>query len=340
MGNEEEKIMAGIIFKCERIFQDAAQVYDHLSMNVTDEDMISFWAGIARDKKQNAETFRSWAESGMLPTVFDNPEEILGELQTILKKIHDLIEKTRTRMDIPMSFLVAFKLEFYLLHPSFENLLQYFNVLGDEIIIPDKEHAHISLLFEKLHHHGLATMELELIGETIRRLWDDNRRMSVQTNFDTLTRTFNRRGMFNMMKTLGHVAQRNQTTVGIMMIDLDHFKKVNDTFGHLYGDKVLRLVSATIKLNIRAADVLGRFGGEEFIVFLSSVNPDFLHMIGEKIRKAVMDIKEVDAPVTISIGISHDRIESDIEKEIEILIRRADENLYRAKRNGRNRVVV
>ncbi|MFZ2632328.1 MAG: GGDEF domain-containing protein [Desulfosalsimonadaceae bacterium] len=331
--------MAEIITHCEIIYQDAAQVYQNLSMNAPEKELITFWADIAGEKTQFAENFRSWAEFEMLPVVFDNPMEIINELQALYYKIQDLIEKTLTLKDISKSFLAAFKLEFYLLHPSFEILLRYVKVLSNELTPAEINPEHINRLFEKLHKYGLVTMELELLGETIRRLWEDNRRMSVQTNFDTLTKTFNRRGIFSMMKTLGHVAQRNGSNVGIMMIDLDHFKKINDTFGHLYGDKVLRLVSATIRSNIRASDVLGRFGGEEFLIFLSSVNPDFLYEVGEKIRVAVMNIKEVEMPVTISIGMSHGRISSDIDKEIETLIRRADENLYRAKRDGRNRVV-
>ena len=122
------------------------------------------------------------------------------------------------------------------------------------------------------------------------------------------------------------------------MIDIDHFKKVNDTYGHQFGDKVLKYVAATIKSNIRASDVLGRYGGEEFVVFLSSIEPASLQMVGEKIRTAVSNGNSGKGHVTISIGLCQNLIRNHVDSELEELIRIADEKLFEAKNAGRNRI--
>lgn len=339
----QDNIMVEIVERCLSIDKCATTIYQQLSSNAEEGALKAFWKDLAADGERHTAYWRKlikWAGNGMLPQVFDQPQKILEELSSIGLKVEQLKDVSCKAYEKARAFLAAFKLEFYLLHPAFETLYQYLRTLSEHGNQGNAYDAHINKLFQALYKYDLATLELELLGETIHRLWQENRRMAIQSNDDPLTHVLNRRGLFNAIKPLSHLAQRNKCNVGIMMIDVDHFKSINDRFGHQFGDEVLKYVAKTIKSNIRASDVVGRYGGEEFLVFLSSVDPNALNDLGEKIRLFVKENNEKNARVTISIGLAQGEIGKEVEKELKALIAKADKNLLQAKNIGRDKVVI
>jgi len=133
--------------------------------------------------------------------------------------------------------------------------------------------------------------------------------------------------------------KRYESVFTVLMIDLDYFKKINDTYGHKAGDTVLRTVSESMKLSLRLSDIIGRIGGEEFAVILPETEINAAMVIGERLRKRVeaMEIpqKECSIKITISIGASHSSTD---DLSIDDVLQRSDSALYRAKENGRNRI--
>lgn len=171
------------------------------------------------------------------------------------------------------------------------------------------------------------------------KLYTKTRELAVR---DELTGIYNRRHFQEVLKMEWKRAIRFKRHLSLLMIDIDHFKKLNDTYGHLYGDKVLREVSNIILKNIREVDTVARFGGEEFVALLPDTDKLGAMVVGEKLRQLVEaqkfdDIVRHHAPLTISTGIS---VFLEDAKEIDDLIDHADVALYDAKDNGRNRVVV
>jgi diguanylate cyclase (GGDEF)-like protein len=152
---------------------------------------------------------------------------------------------------------------------------------------------------------------------------------------DPVTGCFSRQYFETKGKDEVSRAIRNGHMLSVLVLDIDHFKQVNDTFGHQTGDRVLRQVTSVIQNNIRTSDTCARFGGEEFIVLLPQVSQPVALLIAERIRKRVT--METDPSVTISIGISS--LHSS-EASIDELVKRADGALYYSKENGRNRVTV
>jgi len=134
--------------------------------------------------------------------------------------------------------------------------------------------------------------------------------------------------------------RRSGAGTGILMIDLDHFKKINDSYGHLAGDVVLKEIAGRIGNAVRSYDFVGRYGGEEFIAVLSDCSAVDLQMVAERARLAVSGIPVAAIPdglsVTVSIG---GAVAYDGSAELEALSM-ADAALYEAKRSGRNRVVI
>jgi len=339
----KENMKVNIVKRSLEIDSKALKVYSQLSKNAKTKELSAFWGAFEKDLECHISFWQNLLtpdSKGVFSNVFEKPENVLEELNGIYEKVSELTKRSETVFEAYEAFPIAFKLEFYLLHPAFETFFQYLKTLSDEKTPGEDYDAHVNRLFEALYKHNLVTIELELLGQTLRRLWQENKKMAIQNNYDSLTGVLNRRGLFNAIKHLSHLAHRQKNNVGIMMIDIDHFKKINDKFGHQFGDEVLKYVAATLKSNIRASDVLGRYGGEEFLVFLSSTDPDSLYDVGDKIRLAVENGNKKMGRVTISIGLAQDLIEKDVDKELSLLINRADEKLFEAKNAGRNKVVV
>jgi len=331
--------MIRIIDQCLRLDNHATRLYTSLARNAVTRELKTFWQDIADQNEQHLiywDRLQSWADKGMLNNLFDDPREILNDLTALQDKVHDLSDACTQIRRKEKAFTMAFKLEFYLLHPAFETLSQYeatFNANTDAEFTYER---FVSRLFDALQKNELSTLELELVGEVIHRLWKENRRMAFLSNYDELTGIFNRRGLFNAITHLAHLAQRNDNVVSVLMIDIDRFKDVNDTYGHQFGDDVLRQVAACIRESIRASDVLGRYGGEEFLVFLTMVEAVSLNEVGEKIRRAIEDMPDNRAKVTVSIGIAHGHVGRQVDADVKDLIHTADENLLKAKGKGRN----
>jgi len=157
---------------------------------------------------------------------------------------------------------------------------------------------------------------------------------------DHLTKIDNRRSFFEKSAKIIELARRNKLDVGMLMIDIDFFKRINDTYGHKAGDEVLKAVSQAISKVIRESDLLGRIGGEEFALLVVNCNKENLEKVAQKVRKAVEDViveyKEAKINITISVGAYLANDEDDIDE----MLKKADELLYKAKENGRNRVEV
>jgi two-component system, cell cycle response regulator len=163
-----------------------------------------------------------------------------------------------------------------------------------------------------------------------------HRALSEAANTDHVTRLLNRRGGQQAIARETSRARRDRTPLSFVLLDIDHFKKVNDTHGHAVGDRVLTHVSALVSKAIRGYDLAVRWGGEEFLVVLPGVPRLKALVVAERVRMAVSTLAVQDLPpVTISAGVA-ELMPTDTSAEAAIA--RADEALYRAKSTGRNRV--
>lgn len=186
--------------------------------------------------------------------------------------------------------------------------------------------------------YALQLRVLEYITSQITLVLSEQRMVKEATT-DPLTGLYNRRYVQDMAKSRQSLFKTDpQFCLSVLMMDVDRFKQVNDTFGHDAGDNVLRVIAGIIKSTVRNVDVVGRYGGEEFIILMHSTF-DIAKKAAERIRQNVehaqVDIGDREINVTISIGIA----EFTAADSHEQVVRRADRNLYKAKNTGRNRVV-
>jgi diguanylate cyclase (GGDEF)-like protein len=157
---------------------------------------------------------------------------------------------------------------------------------------------------------------------------------------DPLTGSYNRRYFYEMAHTYFHQMQRSASPFIILMIDLDHFKNINDTYGHASGDLVLQRVAAVCKKQVRNQDIFSRYGGEEFILAMPETSLQNGLYVAERLRRSIDALStELDGiPVSASIGVVE--TSGELELTLDALINRADEAMYSSKQAGRNRVTA
>jgi diguanylate cyclase (GGDEF)-like protein len=163
----------------------------------------------------------------------------------------------------------------------------------------------------------------------------------LQATTDELTGLMNRRNILRRLDEEQQRAIRLREDLCIMIIDLDHFKRINDTYGHICGDVVLKSAAAGIRDTIRTYDIVGRIGGEEFLIISPGVPMEEAISLAERIRRLISELEieqgEQMIGVTVSVGVT--TLEADDTGVVEMMMR-ADRALYMAKEQGRNRVVA
>lgn len=191
---------------------------------------------------------------------------------------------------------------------------------------------------------AIRTAELKRINEILLAEIEERKRMEKQLHHlattDPLTGALNRRHFFELAEKEFDRSKRHSREVSVILVDVDHFKETNDTYGHVAGDQLLKTIAERFINNLRKMDIFGRYGGDEFVILLPETNIDQAHQAAERFHKAVtLDSVETSRgmiPIQISIGVASLNNSEDMEK----LLIKTDQALYKAKEMGRNRVVV
>lgn len=170
--------------------------------------------------------------------------------------------------------------------------------------------------------------------------FEENQALKKAVQKDELTQIYNRRYLeFYLNQKLNEANEFGQL-FGILFIDIDHFKNVNDTYGHNIGDEILKIISGTIQSNLREEDIVGRWGGEEFIAIIKTDHLDTLKSVAERFRLLSENSTYKDALHTVNVTISIGGALYQNGETIKSLIGRADENMYHSKETGRNKVTI
>ncbi|MHA3103189.1 sensor domain-containing diguanylate cyclase [Acinetobacter sp. ANC 3791] len=194
-------------------------------------------------------------------------------------------------------------------------------------------------LLSQKHQLEEANLNLEKkVQERTQELEIANNELAKLARYDALTGLHNRRAFNNYIEYLFEQMSRTQQVYAVLLMDIDFFKKVNDTYGHEVGDHVLQRVAELLPSAIRTTDFVARFGGEEFVVLLPATVLDEAVLVAEKIRQTIAQENIIENhPITASIGVS---VALQQDAEVNDTIRRADKCLYIAKEQGRNQVVA
>jgi diguanylate cyclase (GGDEF)-like protein len=189
---------------------------------------------------------------------------------------------------------------------------------------------------------ALVENELKIValGEAERLLLDQVSEAERRASIDGLTRLWNRETITTLLRMESERAARASKPLGLAVVDIDHFKRINDTWGHVSGDRVLAAVAERMRGALRPYDSIGRYGGEEFLAVISEASPEVVVAVGERIRGAirsgpvVADVGPVNVTVSVGVACVAARFGDDPMR----LVRIADGALYLAKQSGRDRV--
>ncbi|BCD96672.1 GGDEF domain-containing protein [Marinagarivorans cellulosilyticus] len=171
------------------------------------------------------------------------------------------------------------------------------------------------------------------VEEKQRMLAEENKQLETIANTDPLTGIYNRAGLKGRLDALQKT--EGLSGLGVLLMDIDHFKHLNDQYGHDLGDKVLKTFASLLSMNLREQDILARLGGEEFVVVLGSQSPEGIKFVAEKLRRLALQCTfngDSQRHISVSIGVTS----MALNEEFSTALKRADNALYQAKQNGRN----
>lgn len=300
--------------------------------------------------KANQEFLRIKQEHGRLEQEHEKVRQSNAELQSSL-------EQTIALYDISKQISKALEAE-----KVFENFKEELGkyiefddcrfVRRDEDLMPYRDYSILQLDINKAPRGYLVTKGIKeadrykfhilsqqfLLGMKRAILYQSVQELAIS---DSLTGLFSRRYYLERFKEEIERSQKFGYKFSCLMLDIDNFKDYNDRYGHLVGDAILKEMARTVKENMRQIDLVGRYGGEEFLIILTETDKEKARLAAERLRQSVeqqrIRVYDEDLMVTVSIGIS---TYPDDGKEIEPLIDNADTALYEAKRTGRNRVCL
>lgn len=180
------------------------------------------------------------------------------------------------------------------------------------------------------------------VKERTRALEEANSMLESLSTTDALTGIFNRRNFDEKLRYEYSRALRYRTTLSCIIFDIDFFKKVNDTHGHLFGDEVLRMIGKTLKEELRSHDIYARYGGEEFVILLPETTAECANKVAEKLRVLISEkiVTKDDVSTTVSVSLGIAELNQERMKNESDLVENADKAMYHAKNTGRNRTVI
>ena len=193
----------------------------------------------------------------------------------------------------------------------------------------------MSLAIELYHQTEVQDLE-----SSVHDLLNERENLTTQVQRDALTQLASRKYLLDVLDQEIEQAVAKNSDLSIAMADLDHFKNINDTQGHLIGDRVLQEVARRITTSVRDKDMIGRYGGEEFLLIFPETSLQVAQQVAERIRQHIastpIHLQEQSIPITISIGLTHFNPDDTLES----LLQRADSAMYAAKQAGRNCISI
>jgi len=337
--------MRDILELCVRMDELADRTYTSMAATCADPKVAEVLKKMAVEERAHvewwSELLSAW-DRGLLPDIYADSSEVHAQMTEILESLEAALPAEDADLSADECLTVAVSIEFFMLDPMFGELLD----LAEPAVARQRHEAyarHIDRLIAAVEEHYHGKTLAGFLARVLRRSWRENRRLARYATRDALTGLANRRAFAAYLRQWTAWSARYGHPLTVALLDIDHFKQVNDEYGHATGDAVLVAVAQAISGAVRASDMAARYGGDEFAILAPENGPEEARHLVERVLEAVRNagaLAEDGTPVrvTASVGlaVAMDPADSEPRRPDELLAT-ADQGLYAAKQSGRNR---
>lgn len=337
--------MREILESCVQIDQLAARTYRDMAARCADHEIAEMCAVMASEEEAHvqwwSELLEAW-DAGLLPDVWSDTSEVIGDLVTMITELERFTDGDGAPLDAETVLTTAARIEFFALHPAFAELIELAEP-GIARSRHDSYSSHVDRLItmmERSFPHGSL---MRFFAQVLHRSQRENSALSRFATRDPLTGLGNRRALAAQASQWAAWASRYGCAISFLLLDVDDFRKINETWGHAIGDEVLKAVAEAISGAVRRSDLVARYGGDEFIVLAPELEPDGARILADRLVACVreMAVEATGGAVvstTASVGIATMFDPPDSEpRSLDVLLAAADRSLYAAKQAGRDR---
>ena len=335
--------MRDIIELCIELDTAAIDTYGLLAASCQDPAIARLFEQMGREEKAHVgwwnDLLEAW-DSGLVPPVSDE-DELRTSLQELARDVHEAVPADCSAMSVDEMLSVAAHLEFYMLDPAFAELIDLVRP-SSRIDVRDAYSRHIMRLVNTIEERHNRTELSHFLARALARALRDQQRLSKLATQDPLTELYNRRGFYGYLRQWVSYSARYGHPLSVLLVDIDRFKTINDTYGHPAGDEALKTVASALRSAVRTSDIVGRYGGDEFAILAPETNRDELVQLMDRVLGAIREtqvaFERTCVQLTVSVGGSF--VSDGIPVTPEQLLAAADQALYQAKDAGRDRAAA
>jgi diguanylate cyclase (GGDEF)-like protein len=341
-----EPDMRRVLQLCMEIDELAVESYEAMAAASEEPEVRALFGQMGRDKAAHISWWRRLLtafDEDRLPRVLGDPLDLVGQLESVIADVRATMPGDLAGMTTDEMLTTAAKVEYFALEPVFGELL---DMLGpvDGALAHEAYDNHIERLISAIEsqHRGTDSLPGFLV-RVLRRSWRNSTAMTSYAMRDPLTGLYNRRALDSYLTQWTAWACRYSRPVSVLMMDIDDFKRVNDRQGHTVGDAALVAVAYAITTSARASDIVGRFGGDEFLLIAPESGPAEIAQVAERVLENVraMSLPSTNGDglgLTISVGVAvSDGSAGPKVCTPDSLLTAADAGLYGAKAAGKDR---
>ena len=332
--------MIEILDRCIELDDAARDMYLKLAALSPDPILARTFERMSTEERGHV---RWWTElrdeyaEGRLPELADQ-DEMLESIEEAATEVAPILETDLSVLTADEMLELAIRMEFFMLDPAFGELIDMLDP-GSANNHREAYSRHVMRLVSEIERRHTDRSLAPFLARVLTRTYRDQERLATLATHDPLTKLLNRRGLYSSLVQWCALARRYHHELGVLVIDVDHFKTINDTYGHPVGDEVLCAIANALAQAVRGSDLVARYGGDEFAVLAPHTSAETVRSLGERILAEVSDLhfraEDREFEVSVSVGSSFAPVGA--QPTPEQLLSLADRSLYEAKAAGRRR---
>jgi diguanylate cyclase (GGDEF)-like protein len=332
--------MKEILDRCIELDTAAQKTYAKLAAASSDPELRRTFERMGIEERGHVQWWtelRDASAEGRLPALPDE-SGLLAAVNETADEVAELLKTDPADLSSDEMLELAIRMEFFMLDPAFGEIVDMLDPGSTTNPHREAYSRHVMRLVKEIEDRHTDRSLASFLARVLARTYRDQERLSALATRDPLTGLFNRRGFYSSLAQWCSLSERYGHSIGVLVVDVDHFKTVNDTFGHPSGDEVLCAIANALSEAVRGSDLVARYGGDEFAVLAPETSAEALLMLAERVLSQVHGIRCTlggrEVEVSVSVGGAFALAGATVSPEI--LLARADESLYEAKRAGRD----